>query len=485
MAIGDIKVNVIDVGQGQCTFVEIYDTGMNAKLMHTLLFDCGSDTATSNSVKEPKHIIIKNNLDYVVAKALEKDPPGFDAIFFSHSDSDHISLTEYVLQTIIDECPETIQPEVGEVWYGGNYHLYTKGQSKFNILEFIYDNHLCDDTDNIKGFVANYTAYDAGTKNYASNLWETYHKEVTVSGLVANIISYEPDWSESIFDFVTRSAESKNRVSLVSSLNFGGTSYTICGDATNGTMSACNWLLKDGTAIFDNNSMTTLPHHGSRTTGLAVSSGKKASATSVATVQTFAANLKSKTITVSAFQKHSHPSLQLMNEFIPTITTPLIKDARLKQTNSHRVTAQVDIDLVTPMDLTVSKGNDYSFETLINTFTTFYFDGSETFSYDLGTGNDVNESEGLTVDGTSINPHACWQYAVASTGVFFLAGYPDMSQGAFTEAATTHSTSMLEKRTASLAEGPVFTVRKKANTRASAPVTPTPMHIQSQIIQFI
>lgn len=476
MAIGDIKINVIDVGQGQCTFVEIYDTGMVPRLIHTLLFDCGSDKTSPATY---------TNLNYVVNKALEKDPPGFDAIFFSHSDSDHISLAYYVLQTIIDECQETIQPEVGEVWYGGNYNLYTKGKSKFNILKYIRYSHLCDDTDNIKGFNANYTSYDTGTKNYASTLWETYNKELSVYALVANIISYEPDWSESILDFETRSAESKNRVSLVSGLYFGGTSYMICGDATNGTMAACNWLLKDGTAVLDNNSMTTLPHHGSRTTGLAVSSGKKASATSVATVQTFAANLKSKTITISAFQKHSHPSLQLMNEFIPTITTPLIKDSRLKEVNAHRVTANVDIVLTDSKSNTATRDKDYTFETLTNTFATNYSLSSSSFSYNLGTSTTVSDSQGVKDDVGSINEHACWQYAVASTGSFSMIGFADMSSVSFTEAATTFGTFVPEERILPLVESPAFTVRKKANVRASALAITVPMHMQSRIIQFI
>ena len=476
MAIGDIKINVIDVGQGQCTFVEIYDDGMEPRLFHTLLFDCGSDKTSD---------VTYTNLNYVVAKALEKDPPGFDAIFFSHSDSDHISLAEYVLQTIINECPETIQPEVGEVWYGGKYDLYTKGVRKFNILKFIHESHLCDDTDNIKGFSANHTSYDIDSKNYTGALWETYDKKVCVYDLVANIISFEPDWSESVWDFVTKTAEAKNRVSLVACLYFSGTSYIICGDATNGTMAACNWLLKDGTTVFDHNSMTTLPHHGSRTTGLAVSSGKKASDTSVATVQTFAANLKSKTITISAFQKHSHPSLQLMNEFVPTITTPLIKDPRLKQASSHRVTANVDIVLTDSESDTISKSKDYTFETTINTFSTNYSLGNSSFAYELGAAVTVEDSQGVEDEDDVINPHACWQYAVTGHGDFFLTGYADMSSLPFTESVTMTDASMLAESAAPLKELPVFRLRKKANTRGAIFPSPTSIHKPSRIIQFI
>lgn len=456
MAIGEIKVNVIDVGQGQCTFVEIYDDdGMNPTLLHTLMFDCGSDKTSD---------VTYTNLNYIVDKALEKDPPGFDAIFFSHSDSDHISLAYYVLKKVIDESEETIFPEVGKVWYGGNYNLYTK--HGFNILDYIESSHLCDSSD-IRGFNANSTDFGTLSKRFDYNIWNSGGDDdrVSVNALVANVISDDPDWDEEETAFTTKTAEEKNRVSLIACLRFKNTVYVICGDATSKTMGACNWLLKDGTTVFDSNSMTTLPHHGSRATGFAVKSGATASVISVNIVKTFAANMKSKTITVSAFQKHRHPSMQLMNEFIPTLGTPLVKDTRLKQTNAHRVTAQVDVDLTTPMGLDIYKGNDYSFETLINTFSTFYFDGSDTFSYQLGT-DSVTESEGLSADDTAINGHACWQYVIAASGAFGIKGYPDMLKAAFTEAVTAskayQATSLPEAK-------PLFLVRRnKAKTVASA-----------------
>jgi len=44
MATGKMKLTVIDVGQGQCTFMELYDdTSPTPKLINTLLFDCGSN----------------------------------------------------------------------------------------------------------------------------------------------------------------------------------------------------------------------------------------------------------------------------------------------------------------------------------------------------------------------------------------------------------------------------------------------------------
>ncbi len=473
--VGEIKVNVIDVGQGQCTFVEIYDDdGMNPELLYTLMFDCGSDKRSDETY---------TNLDYIVTTCLKKNPPGFDAIFFSHSDSDHISLAWYVVSEIIDKCPIDETPEIGRVWYGGIYGLYKK--SSFNILDYIHTNFP---TTPIKGFAANSTDYGMLTKRFDYNLWHSSDadgREVSISALAANVISDDPDWEEEEEVFTTKTAEEKNRVSLIACLRFKNTIYVICGDATNKTMSQVNGLLVGGTTVFDSNSMTTLPHHGSRATGFAVKSSEIASTTSVNVVKTFSANMKSKTITVSAFQKHSHPSLQLMNEFIPTVATPYTKDPRLKQTNSHRVTARVDIELTTPLDLTVYEGNDYSFETTTNSFTTFYFDGSETFSYNLSsTLTTVSKSEGLVTDGNAINEHACWQYAIASSGAFTINGFADMSKAAFTSAPTlvvarsvaTHSEA---------ADSPSFTVRKKSNQKTRVLAVLSPIFIHQPLNQFI
>lgn len=477
MAIGEIKVNVIDVGQGQCTFVEMYDDdGMDPTLLYTLMFDCGSDKRSPQTY---------TNLNYIVDIALKRNPPGFDAIFFSHSDSDHISLAYYVLSELIRRCPKGKTPEVGRVWRGGNEALYTK--DRFNILKYIFDKGLCP-ANMIRGFNADSSDYGRLTKRFDYNLWhssDTDGREVSISALVANVISDDPDWDETVSSFTTKTAEEKNRVSLIACLRFKGTIYVICGDATSKTMDKVNILLSGGTTVFDSNSMTTLPHHGSRATGFAVKSADTASLANVNIIKKFAANMKSKTITISAFQKHHHPSLQLMNEFIPTIGTALVKDSRLKQANSHRVTAQIDIDLVTPLDLTIYKKNDYTFETLTNTFTTFYFDGSETFSYNLGTSTTVSKSEGLAVSGTAINEHACWQYVIASGGAFTIKGFADMSEAAFTETATLIAAESLIAGSPFLIDAPVFQVRTRANSKTVAPALPNTTIIHPNLKHFV
>jgi phosphoribosyl 1,2-cyclic phosphodiesterase len=410
MAVGNVIVTVVDVGQGQCTFVEIYDDdGMNPELINTLLFDCGSDKESTQTV---------TNLDYIVARVNSMTTPGFDRIFFSHSDNDHISLAWYVL----NEINKTQAPVIGEVWYGGAYSRYTK--RGFNILDYIINSGFCSKK-NVKGFNSNSTDYVTSSKSFEYYLWRSSDKTVHVYGIAANVLSDNPDWDDSDLDVNGKTAEALNRVSLIAGLYYNGASFITCGDATNKTMGAVNGLFSAGTTVFNNNKMTTIPHHGSRATGFAVPSSKKASDEAILVVDTFAAILKSKLLTVSAYQKHSHPSLQLMNRFIPTVTTPILRDPRLKQKNAHRITANIDIDLGTSAGFTIHRGADYSFEATTNTFSTRYFDGYDTFSYNLGD-DEAEESDGVTSTAGAINGFACWQFTTGPAATTTVGGYANL-----------------------------------------------------------
>lgn len=425
MATSNVVVNVVDVGQGQCTFVEVYDNASTPKLTNALLFDCGSDKTSDET---------QTNLDYIVTKVQELDDPGFDCIFFSHSDKDHISLTRYV----VDELAKAIAPKlpkVKEVWYGGAHVKYTK--YGFNILDELVSKKYCASA-NMKSTPSNYTGYDPTSKAYTNHLWTSADNTVKVYPIASNVVSDDPDWDDNDAVYGTSTAEQKNQVSMVCGLYFGGASYVICGDATNKTMAAINTLFTAGTTVFDKNNMLTLPHHGSRATGLAVKSSATASFGAIMVVNTFSSTLKSKTITVSAFQKHRHPSLELMNQFIPTITTPILRDPRLVQKNAHRATAYADIDLGTNSGITIFKNVVYSFETNTNVFTTRYYDGATTFSYNLGFLQKAKKSDGVVL-GQTINGFASWKFQTDTSGNFTIGGYSNMSSALFTGPAVTTS----------------------------------------------
>jgi hypothetical protein len=419
MATGNVIVNVIDVGQGQCTFVEIYDDNTPAKLIHAVLLDCGTDSPSTQTTI---------NMNYIAAKVLELDEPGFDCIIFSHSDKDHIYLT----RSVLDKIAETKKPVIKEVIFGGAYKKYTKNKGRvneFNILSHIEDEGYCDE-DKIYSLESNFTNYNyaPGKKKYEGDLWHSDNDEVVIYTIVGNALSDSPDWDDNDVEITGNSGEALNRVSIVAGLYYANRSYVICGDATNKTMAAINSLFEGGTTVFNQNVMTTMPHHGSRTTGLAVKSGKAASVKSLAVVKTFAAFLKSKTMTISAYEKHHHPSLELINCFIPTLVNPIIRDKRLVQKNTHRISAYIDIDITTGTAVTIVRGWPYSFESKTNTFSTRYSDGGPYFSYNLGTAQ-AQASEGVvvTVPVTTINGFACWRYTTKADGTTTFGGYPNLA----------------------------------------------------------
>lgn len=415
MATGNVIVTVVDVGQGQCTFVEIYDDdGMAPTLQQTLLFDCGSDKRSTQT---------HTNLDYIVNRIVNMATPTIDCIFFSHSDNDHISLMWYLLREIQNELEEDQTLVISKVIYCGTFARYTKRRR--NILNYILNQGLCEE-DNMLAPDSNHSDYDPLTRAYYAFLWQSTDEDVVVRAMVANVISGDPDWDLYDADLPVDSAEALNRVSLVATLYYGNRSYVICGDATNDTMSATIKRFNNAPqAMFAGNIMTTLPHHGSRITGYAVQGAQQASLRAMLIVRGFADLLKSETITVSAYRKHSHPSLYLMTDFIPTHLRPLIRDPRLQQANAHRVTANIDFDLMNGNGVVIRQDDDQSFETTVNTFSTNYYIGYQTFSYQIG-GLFVAASQGLVPPAVPINPFACWQYTTANNN-YILVGYPNLA----------------------------------------------------------
>lgn len=432
MATGYIILTVVDVGQGQCTFLEVYDdTTPKPKLIHTVMMDCGSDKKSADT---------PTNLQYIATRVESMDEPAFDCIIFSHSDKDHISLTKAVLDLI----DEDNKPVVKKVVYGGDYDQYVKNH--FNILDYLKEEEYCGKKD-ITSPGSNWSNYVPKSGKFEGNpLWQSTDKAVKIYSVVANVLSDNPDWEENDEDVSGAKAEEKNRVSIICGLYFGGISYVICGDATNVSMSATNQRFK-GTKVFKNNAMTTLPHHGSRATGFAVKRDDDPSDEAVEVVDTFAKIMNSEVLTASAFEKHRHPSMQLMSAFLPTQKKPFLRDARLKQKNTHRLNAYVDIDIKIKAktsdgdepatkkqkvsERTLYRGGVWSFDSNTCTFTTRYTNPFLIYSYNLGN-KECEESEGVKENTTTkvaevINPHACWQWEGYPDGRHLAGGYADLS----------------------------------------------------------
>lgn len=428
-------VSVVDVGQGQCTFVEIYNPA-NTKIVETLLFDCGTDHESTQT---------QNNLQYIADQIETMDTPAISCIFFSHSDNDHVSLTVDLLGKF------TTKPTVGQVWYGGERSLYKKGKSE-NVLDYLVKNNYCTSGD-IKTPNADSTGYSKSSGRYKYYLWASSDNSVKVHLLGGNVLdgdlSTDPGTSPPPLKRL-RYAEPKNRVSLVCGLYYENFSYVICGDATFKTMAAILKTFENGTTVFNGNVMTTLPHHGSRATGFAVSSSQSASTKNKAIVSAFSETLNSETTSISAYMKHNHPSMELMNSFIPESLSPILKDPRLKGKNLHHLNGYLDIDLTFPSGLSPMKVYQI-FETASNTFSTQYSDfgvalnNQARFKYQLGA-TSAQKPDGVINSTTPINQFACWKYRVdksSSTPKSFIGGYPNMAGTLFTAPATVSKAAVL------------------------------------------
>lgn len=460
MATENVIVNVVDVGQGQCTFVEIYDD--SAKLVHTLLFDCGTDKSSDQT---------ENNLRYIADKVSGMDTPAFDCIFFSHSDNDHISLTARLLVL----CGDSPKPIIKRVIYGGNLDQYTK--DGVNILNAIVEEGHCN-ADDVMSPGSYYSNYDPDEEKYTGTLWLSDDKSVAVVSLFCNVLSSRGKWKVGDDVPVRKSAVAKNMVSLVAGLYYAGSSHVICGDATGGTMGAVLKWMK-GAPVFGNNVMTTLPHHGSRTTaGLAVKSAKRASLNAERVIRAFSKLLRSRTMSVSAYALHNHPSLELMNMFVPTEKDPYLLDQRLKSKDAHYLTANMDMELL--LDTARGPGKrsrgtslhtrtDTSFETGANTFTTRYFDSTQPrYVFKFGELLEVFESPGIKADAGAINGFASWQYTTSSAGELAIAGFSNLGAGAaFTSAAL----AALSESTIDVVKPSVRALRS-ARLRMPVPATP-------------
>lgn len=407
MAISKVVTTVVDVGQGQCTFVRLYDDSSPAELVHTLLFDCGTDKRS-----EP---MTDGNIAWIADTLKLMDTPTIDLLVFSHSDNDHISLM-YDLLSAYGTKPKPLK--VASVWYAGNPDFYTK--NKFNILDYL------------GSYCKSFTAPDFGETQYNKTkgdwkkglIWSSTDESVRVGMLIGNVIDDEP--GVLVEDDFGTVAEKKNRVSIVCALMHDGRTMLICGDATNRTMAWVNDALGDNE--FNDCLMVTLPHHGSRATGLAVSSNATASKKAVDVVKTFVSKSAAKTITISAFAKHHHPSIELINLFMPAMTpTATLYDKRLENAEkSHFSVCNVDVTLVMP-DFTAITKNYHTLTTQVNVLATYYYSEVATFSYQF---------QPTTVDKPTkfvdpkkkpvINPHACWTYATTAGKGNTVTGYKSM-----------------------------------------------------------
>lgn len=350
MATERVIVSALDVGQGQGTFVEVYDG--SAQLTNTLLFDLGS-SKSSTTAGGP-------SIEYIAVKIATMSVPKIDYLSLSHKDRDHVNLLTKLITAInVKISPKKVS--IGKVRYGGAKAWYSGDLIKE--LEAI-----CSDVGSLN--IA-HTSYSHKDKTW-DPIW--VENDVYVYILIANIPTDSTITSWSDLNVKNKpDSELANSVSIICSVWWNNNQFIINGDATFVTFQEFNKVFKD-IPVFYAPKMVTLPHHGSRksTFGLSVSTNT-ASAESTAVVNAFARKIGGNTVTASAevFGNYHHPSYDVISVFNQYAeVAPWYSDPEL-DAGRHYLTAYLDRTFKDIAGKTLSD-RYVSFETSINVYSTLY-----------------------------------------------------------------------------------------------------------------
>lgn len=354
MATSGIQVYSLDVGQGMCTFVEIYNQA--DEITNVLLFDLGS-SKNSTEAGGP-------TVKFLVQQINKRKPgPFIDAIFLSHKDGDHVSL----IAALLKKLPGVA---VGRVCYGGRYEWYS------SVL-----NELAKRCEDLRCFSIGQTNFMKEFQGYVGAIWRGNDVNVYLLAVNTPFKSEKPFTSyENISN--KPNGDQANSKSMVCVVRYLSSDFVISGDATYPTFGYINTLL--GNLNFSWVKMLLLPHHGSRKTTFGLpKTDAKISDEARLVVQTFAFKMGSKTLIASADTKHSHPSLETTALFQQyTDTNTWWQDDNLEG-HRHYLSAFIDFDLKATGATTVKKGDYKSFQTTWNVYSTLYFNGGKIgkFSY--------------------------------------------------------------------------------------------------------
>jgi beta-lactamase superfamily II metal-dependent hydrolase len=392
MATGGIVVNVMDVGQGQGTFVEVYNTG--SVLTNTLLFDLGS-AKSSRAAGDP-------SIAYIVSKVSSMAVPKIDYLSLSHKDRDHVNL----VMRLIDAISEKIKPKklkIGKVRFGG-----AKGWYKDPLMEKLEE--FCKDVDSLSLRQTGFTPPKTWKSIWDENDVYVY---VVLANVPTDVIAMDMDDMDDRPD-----SELANSVSIVSLVYWNGNEFFINGDATFVTIQESNKVLK--AAVF-NTKMVTLPHHGSRRTTFGLSESlEDASKESTEIVKTFAKKVNAKTVTASAedFGNYKHPSydvITLFNEYADQKKIWYF-DPNLADNDRHYLTAYLDTPMTRSKKVTISPAYS-SFETTMNVYSTQYCSPKHRGDYLAPPTNPVDAGTAFKKPPPIFSVGIQWVYTATSAGV--------------------------------------------------------------------
>ncbi|NUR31147.1 MAG: hypothetical protein HOV83_35770 [Catenulispora sp.] len=305
-----LRIDCLDVGQGTGVLAALYSADPETHAPdHLILMDLGSEQAKREAGVP--------TVEYVKRVLNRMAQPTLDAVFLSHSDSDHVNLiSDLMLQfTPYEKGKHEGRGTLRIRWamYGGDWSKYKKG-SDDNVLEvltsFMLSNASRDNWVPVQpSYVTSYRQKGVGPSRQVG-----FVDLRLLVGNAANTESGLPD-DETL---LVKDAYSINTMSLVIVLEAFGTQFVMTGDATGATMrfAAERISIAHDHGHLKNVFAVTAPHHGSLKTALALGkAGKGEDATRV--VARFIRRLAADSVEVSAGIRKgfNHPSAELLRMF--------------------------------------------------------------------------------------------------------------------------------------------------------------------------
>ena len=341
MPADQIKYQVLDVGQGSGNFIEMYTAGV---LTNTVLIDLGSEHASNTGGGL--------SVEYIVDTLYTMANPTIEFLFLSHSDTDHISLLDQLLDSFDDQAGKTPGFKtltINYVRYGGDsvdYGKKIKGKKNvvYNVLDRLKD-YMPVPTE-LRPLPVFYTNYEPRRQRKPNPPLPPAPLAVVEDVEFWILRANAPTVTGSRKRPRVPTGYDKNTVSAIVVAEYRGGKYIATGDATGSTLAAANdvltaKVLKD---YFQGVMMVTAPHHCSESTSFSfvASNGKRNTTAAVANFKLFVDNLQSKSLQASAGKNKTfkHPSAYLMSYFWPWLKPqPYYTDPTLKTSNGHYYTA--------------------------------------------------------------------------------------------------------------------------------------------------
>jgi hypothetical protein len=359
-----VVFRVLDVGQGACNYVEIYNQA--EAVVHNMLVDLGTNSSQA---------IATANIEWLKNQIKDRTNPKIDVVMLTHGDNDHYNLMLKLLPALGSPTGQ----EIGMVRYGGVDWRYKIGNTSL-ITEL---KKYCS---NVTGFGSQASGYDRDKSSW-TRLWPS--NDVFQPGdaqLYVLMANTQHPQDGTIRQGASRrpNAEAINSKSVVFGVYWNYRWFIGTGDGTAATLAQVNTHFA-GVGLPPTMSMT-LPHHGSRKTTYDLKAAKDAvGAESFKVVDDFLQLFKPWTISVSADEKrHHHPSLLMIAQFAAATQTTQIYwcDPSLAAGN-HYLTPWIDERINQPTDPAYPGQPTYATtRTQANVYSTLYCDRRLIINYE-------------------------------------------------------------------------------------------------------